>query len=448
MLLACNQAATEGAQVGRAEAKQGGAFFGYYVVFALALTTFGPVSFGHSCAGIFYPSAAADLGVGVGTLSYFTPLACLTACLALPFLGRAISTFDPRRCIEASLVVVAIAFLVVSFSTSLVQYLIGGAVMGVGTATLIYLAPSTLVNRWFKRRAGFFLGIIMAFTGIGGVVWSAIGGVLIQEVGWAWTYRVFAVLTLAIFPVVHVCVVGDPRLKGQRPYGEGERAADDPSADASAESRRRAAPARSVDAAEALRMPEFYLIFIACFALSFGMYLNSMIASYVSTLAIGVAFPLLGAFATSASMAAQTGSKLLLGFAGDRFPYAGTVAGASCGLVGIVLLFVGTGSEAVVLVGAFSFGIYYGVVNVMMPIVTRRCFGDGDYPVIYSRVSMAATISGVLSGFLWGTLIEVTGSYVVMFVGVAAFIVAAILAVLGVSALQARRARVAATASD
>lgn len=423
------------------KAKQGGQrFFGYYVVFALALTTFGPVSFGHSCAGIFYPSAAADLGVGVGTLSYFTPLACLTACLALPFLGRAISMFDPRRCIEVSMVVVAAAFLIVSCSTSLIQYLIGGAVMGVGTATLIYLAPSTLVNRWFKRRAGFFLGIIMAFTGIGGVVWSAVGGVLIQEVGWAWTYRVFAVLTLALIPVIHVCVVGDPCLKGQRPYGEGEAESDGKDT-ASRGEPAKSAPRRDIPAAEALRMPEFYLIFIACFALSFGMYLNSMIASYVSTLAIGIAFPLLGAFATSVSMAAQTGSKLVLGFAGDRFPYAGTVVGASCGLVGIVLLFAGAGSEAVILAGAFSFGIYYGVVNVMMPIVTRRCFGDGEYPVIYSRVSMAATISGVLSGFLWGTLIEVTGTYSVMFVGVAGFIVAAILAVLGVAALQARRAQ-------
>lgn len=416
-------------------------FFGYYVVFALALTTFGPVSFGHSCAGIFYPSAAADLGVGVGTLSYFTPLACLTACLALPFLGRAISLFDPRRCIEVSMVVVAAAFLIVSCSTSLVQYLIGGAVMGVGTATLIYLAPSTLVNRWFKRRAGFFLGVIMAFTGIGGVVWSAVGGVLIQEVGWAWTYRVFAALTLVLIPVIHVCVVGDPRLKGQRPYGEGELGTETDTGKNGRTSRAKVPGRRDVGAAEALRMPEFYLIFIACFALSFGMYLNSMIASYVSTLAIGIAFPLLGAFATSVSMAAQTGSKLVLGFAGDRFPYAGTVVGASCGLVGIVLLFVGTGSEAVILVGAFSFGIYYGVVNVMMPIVTRRCFGDGEYPVIYSRVSMAATISGVLSGFLWGTLIEMTGTYSVMFVGVAGFIVMAILAVLGVAALQARRAR-------
>ena len=58
--------------------------FGFFVVFALVICMFCPVSFGHSCAGIFYPYAAADLGVGTGVLSYFTPLACLSGLVFLP----------------------------------------------------------------------------------------------------------------------------------------------------------------------------------------------------------------------------------------------------------------------------------------------------------------------------------------------------------------------------
>lgn len=428
---------------------QGGKpFFGYFVVFALALTTFGPVSFGHSCAGIFYPSAAAELGVGVGTLSYFTPIACLTACLALPFLGKLINSIDARWCVIGSCLITVAAFLTVSFSQSLVQYLIGGAIMGVGTATLIYLAPSTLINRWFKKRAGFFLGIVMACTGIGGVVWSTVGGILIQEVGWAWTYRIFALIIVALIPVFAVCIVSDPTKKGLRPYGAdeveglavgqaadvGEGFADGPSSNTAS-----TAQGAYVKAAQAFKMPEFYLIFAACFCLSFGMYLNSMIPSYLSTLAIGAAIPLLGAFATSTSMASQTISKLVLGFVGDKQPYVGAIIGAACGLLGIALLVAGAGSAAIVLVGAFAFGLYYGVVNVMMPILTRRCFGDGEYPIIYSRVSVAATVSGVVSGLLWGTLIEVFDSYSVMFVGVSLFIVVAIVSMAGVAIIQRKR---------
>lgn len=324
------------------------------------------------------------------------------------------------------------------------QYLIGGAIMGVGTATLIYLAPSTLINRWFKKRAGFFLGIVMACTGIGGVVWSTVGGILIQEVGWAWTYRIFALIIVALIPVFAVCIVSDPARKGLRPYGADEveglaTGQADGDGDGSGSAATSAAQGTYVKAAQAFKMPEFYLIFAACFCLSFGMYLNSMIPSYLSTLAIGAAIPLLGAFATSTSMASQTISKLVLGFVGDKQPYVGAIIGAACGLLGIALLVAGAGSAAIVLVGAFAFGLYYGVVNVMMPILTRRCFGDGEYPIIYSRVSVAATVSGVVSGLLWGTLIEVFDSYSVMFVGVSLFIVVAIVSMAGVAIIQRKR---------
>lgn len=118
--------------------------FGFFVVFALVICMFCPVSFGHSCAGIFYPYAAADLGVGTGVLSYFTPLACLSGLVFLPFAGRLLNGCDARACIGGSCFVAALAFFLVSFSTQLWQYLACGVLMGFGTCTLIYLAPRRL----------------------------------------------------------------------------------------------------------------------------------------------------------------------------------------------------------------------------------------------------------------------------------------------------------------
>ena len=158
--------------------------FGFFVVFALVMCMFCPVSFGHSCAGIFYPYAAADLGVGTGVLSYFTPLACLSGLVFLPFAGRLLNGCDARACIGGSCFVAALAFFLVSFSTQLWQYLACGVLMGFGTCTLIYLAPATLITRWFDKNAGFYIGLVAAFTGVGGMVWAAVGGALIQALGW------------------------------------------------------------------------------------------------------------------------------------------------------------------------------------------------------------------------------------------------------------------------
>jgi len=52
--------------------KTGKIHFGYFVVVAMVLTSFIPLSLGLSCAGIFYPALSDYLGVERGMLSYYT----------------------------------------------------------------------------------------------------------------------------------------------------------------------------------------------------------------------------------------------------------------------------------------------------------------------------------------------------------------------------------------
>lgn len=435
-------------------ATAGKPFFGYFVVFALIVTTFGPVSFGHSCAGIFYPYAAADLGCKTGVLSYFTPLACLSGLVFLPFAGKLLNRCDARICLAASCALTATAFLLVSFSTQLWHYLACGVLMGFGTCPLIYLAPATLISRWFADRAGFFIGLVMAFTGVGGMVWAAAGGAMIAAFGWQWTYRVFSVLTFACIPIMFACVASRPSDKGLAPFGGAKASA--PQADARGLQNGRDSDAhiaevslaagehplsrKGIAAKEAFRMPQFYLIALFCFCLNFGMYLNGMVPSYVSTLAVGAAFPLLGSLATSLSMAAQTVTKLGLGAVGEKRPFSGSAVCAACGIAGALLIIAagaGGGSAAVLCLAAVLYGIYYGVTNVMTPVLARKTFGGLEYPIIYARISMAANVAGVCSGFVWGAVIDFAG-FEAAFIGAAAFIAAAIVCVWAISLFQRR----------
>ena len=72
-----------------------------------------------------------------------------------------------------------------------------------------------------------------------------------------------------------------------------------------------------------------------------------------------------------------------------------------------------------------------------MPLFTRASFGDAEYARIYSRVSMVASISNVIGGFVWGTLVSITGSYVVMFVGAIALMIITCAVVLVMSRMKA-----------
>ena len=414
-------------------------FFGYFVVAALVLTSFIPLSLGLSCAGIFYPAVSADLGIGTGLLGYYTSILWLAAMVALPAMGRLLGTRDARVCVGGAVVVMAAAFVWLSFTHSLWQFYVGAAAMGFGVGMLLFLAPSTLINRWFFKRSGVLLGVVMAFTGVGGVVWSSVGGMLIQSIGWSATYLAFAVLSLATLPAVLFMVASRPEDKGLVPFGATSDSAWVKSGSAAVAGA--SAPAEGVPASRAFRMPVFFLIVAMCFMLNFGMYVYFMIPSYMNTLELAAAMPLLGATASSVAMTGQTVSKLVLGYVGDARPYASTVLTLTLGILGVALLLVGGASAAVLYLAVFVYGCFYGITNVMTPIITRRAFGDAEYPAIYSRVSMAASVGSVVSGFIWGASIEATGGYTLMFVGVIAVMALTVVAVLAIGRLGAKQGR-------
>lgn len=420
-------------------------FFGYFVVAALVLTSFIPLSLGLSCAGIFYPAVSEDLGIGTGLLGYYTSILWLAAMVALPAIGRLLSTRDARVCVGGAVVVIAVAFVWLSFTQSLWQFYVGAAAMGIGVGMLLFLAPSTLINRWFAKRAGVLLGVVMAFTGVGGVVWSSVGGMLIQSIGWSATYLSFAVLSIVTLPAALFMVASRPEDKGLVPFGADEAAccAEDSAGDGAAAggaaqgaASGAAGVSSGIPASQAFKMPVFFLILAMCFMLNFGMYVYFMIPSYMNTLELSVAMPLLGATASSVAMAGQTVSKLVLGYVGDARPYASTVFTLGLGVVGVVLLFVGGASATMLYIAVFVYGCFCGITNVMTPIITRRAFGDADYPTIYSRVSMAASIGSVVSGFIWGASIEATGGYTLMFAGVIVVMALTAVAVVAIGRLS------------
>ena len=412
-------------------------FFGYFVVLALILVCFCPVSFGMSCAGIFYSSLAEHFGIGTGMLSYYSSLLQLAALIFLPVFGRLFGTVDARKIVCGATLVVAIDFFLLAHAASLWMFYACSFIMGIGMAVLLFLAPSTLVNRWFSKRAGFFTGIVMAFTGVGGVVWSSVGGVIINSMGWSAAYTAFAVISVVIVPVCWFCIASHPEDKGLVPFG----AKSAPRAHAAHASNLPGAARSSV-----FKTPAFVFIFLLSALLNMAMYAYFIIPSYISSLEIGAALPLLGATAASAAMAGQTVAKIVLGFVGDRRPVIATCIALACGILGVTLLLVFPVSTIAIFAGACLFGVQYGIAFVMMPIFTRRAFGSSNYANTYARVSMAASISSVIAGLAGGTIVDSGGGFSLVFaivLGISALAIIITIAVGRAIASQAARSALA-----
>lgn len=409
-----------------------GFHYGYLIVLTLALLCFGPVSFCMSCVGIFIPPIAEHIGAAPATLGYYISLLSIAGFVSLPFLGPLFEKVDSRIILSGSVVLIAIALVLQSAVTEVWQFLACGCIAGLGMSPLMFLAPSVLVNRWFAKRNGFFIGLIMCFTGIGGVVWNAVGGVLIGAVGYQATYLVFATVTLVMsLPFTLFVIRDNPSDKGLAPYGSSDvHVMDAPSAQ------------EGVAAKEARKMPSFILLLIYAFLINLGMYTYSMLPSYVATMPESATMPMLGAVLASVTMAAQTIAKLVWGAIGEKRPVFFTVAGCLVGLAGVLVMYAFGSVIVLLFAGVVMYGFYYALTNVMNPIVTRSFFGDRDYAIIYSRVTTVATLGMVSGSLILGTAINAFGGFGVMFIGTGIFLVLSAAVILLAGRSRRREARV------
>lgn len=384
----------------------------YLIVVALCLINFGPVSFCLSCAGIFYTPVAADIGTSPATLSYFLAAFSVSMVIALTPLGKLFNRLDCRVIMTASIGIIIACFVGLSFVQAAWQFLALAFVLGFGLTSCVYLAPPILVNRWFSKRSGFFIGIVMAFTGVGGMLWATVGGALIANIGWRATYLVFAALTAAIgLPCTLLVLKDRPSVVGREPYGyePGVEGAD--------------YEQEGIEASVARKSPSFPALLAFALVISLNVYVYGMIPSYVASLPVSDTFPLLGAVASSCAMAASIVAKMLWGGMGERDILATVVAACGCALAGLVVFSMSPGTWPLVCVAAIAYGMIYGEQTVFCPIVTRQFYGVRSYGEVYSTVSTLVCAGVIASSFIGGTIVNVTGSYLAMFAFIGAALV-------------------------
>ena len=156
------------------------------VVLTGIMITFGCSALCFSTWGLFQPVVAEGLGVEVTAFAMYVTVMYLTMTIASPFAGKLLQTMDIRILLSASAALVGCAFLLMSFSNTIVLFYVAAVMLGLGEITILWLAIPTLISRWFVERAGFFIGLCMAFTGIGGAIWSAVFTAL--RTGWRMSY--------------------------------------------------------------------------------------------------------------------------------------------------------------------------------------------------------------------------------------------------------------------
>ncbi len=391
--------------------QKGGFHYAFAIVASCIAITCLPCALVLSCAGIFFTPVAEFFGVARAQFTLYFSLLNVAMMLTLPVAGRLMSKVDLRIVLSACVVICGLGLIGMSRGNSMPWFYAMGVILGIGVAPLIYLSVPALINAWCVRQAGFFVGLCMAFTGIGGVIFNPIGTSLIQSgpEGWRTAYFVFGLIVLVgTLPFTLLVVRSRPQDKGLAPYGAeeaGENAG--PSVDVT-----------GMPAAKAMRTPAFFALAAFCGIITLNQTIYQFLASYAAS--FEATLPSIAAASgvvASAAMAGQAIGKVVLGIINDRSVRLGIFFGLGCGVAGVLLMWVFPSPLAMLLCGAFLFGVVYAMTTVQTPLLVRSVFGSADYTNIYSRISMVGSLMSAVAAVFWSFVIDSPLGFPGMFVG-------------------------------
>ena len=364
-----------------------------------------------SCAGIFFTPVSEYFGASRAQFTLYFSILNIFMMISLPVAGNHLSRMDARKVLSGGSILAGLGLIGMSQGHSMPWFYVMGAIMGFGVAPLIYLSVPTLINNWCVKRVGFFVGLCMAFTGIGGVIFNPVGTALIQSgpEGWRTAYLVFGIIVLAgTLPFTLFVIRTRPADKGLEPYGANEAQDNEPAQEAAA---------TGVPASVAMKMPAFFAIAVFCGVITLNQTVYQFLASYATS--FEAALPQIAAasgIVASAAMAGQAIGKVVLGIVNDRSVRLGIFFGIACGAIGVVLMWFVPNPLPFLLVGAFLFGVVYAMTTVQTPLLVRSVFGSADYTNIYARISMVGSLMSAVAAVFWSFVIDSPGGFPLMFV--------------------------------
>jgi MFS family permease len=138
-------------------------------------------------SNVFTGASIADIDL-IGTLS----ISFMT--IGAPFATAWCKRYRPRSVIWSGSAIFLIAAMLASVSQYVWQFhLTQGLLCGIGVC-LTYMPAVTIAPTWFDKRRGLAMGIVLAGTGVGGVIWAPILHALITKVGFRNTLRISGVI--------------------------------------------------------------------------------------------------------------------------------------------------------------------------------------------------------------------------------------------------------------
>lgn len=314
--------------------------------------------------------------------------------------GSLMNRYGALKIMRITVVVLVASFFAFGFIRSVPQYLVVVALQVVATTLCGFLPVSVIINDWFPEKNATVMGLAFMGSGIGGMIFNALGGYWITALGWRRTALLLTlIMALVLLPIAFLV------LRTRRHEGAVSSHAAD-------------LKAAGISLEEARQTPQFWLVLVSFMITSITL---TGIVNNLSPAFQDLGYTLKNAaLISSAAMISMSAGKILIGQLFYRLGLrnASILANLSTMICLMGLIFGGgIPGVAAVLTGFILGG---GFASMSVPILADGIYGRRDFSRMSGVLQSAFNIGSILGPLIMSPLYGATGSYRVswiLFVG-------------------------------
>jgi MFS family permease len=386
--------------------------YGWVIVAAAFLITFITCGVNYSY-GVFFLPLVNEFGWSRGLAAVVVLIAGLVYAVTLPVIGLLADRCGYKWVLSISAALLSIGLILSSQIHDLWQlYVFDGLFIGLSFSAS-FAIPVALVATWFARRQGLAVGAATLGISLGTAIVPLLITYLISTIGWRSSFLI------AGFAVALICIPSALFMRKPRTgevYGApGNGGNVQPEVDDNLE--------YGLTVTEALRTAQFWMLFtiFLFFLLSLGVVMLHIVPyavdSGMTAIEAATLLTLVGIFGLA--------GRLISGIVSDRF---GTKPVILVCLLSLALIngWIAFNKDPwTFYLFASVYGVVYSGFVTMMVRIARQVFGAKALGSVFGALMVADGIGFGVGPWLAGYIFDLTGSYTISFVSIAAGLVAA-----------------------
>ena len=384
-------------------------FFYGYIILALCFANMVVMRGVNGAFGVYYIALLEEFAWSRSDGASIAAINFVVYALASPVVGLAFDRLGPRLLMPLGAALVGIGLMLSSLADSLLGlYFSYGVVTALGQGALSFVGHNALISFWFVRRRATAIGIASMGQGLGALIMVPLTQLLIDAVGWRWTYVVTGgLMLLFLAPANALFQRRAPQEIGQFPDGDVAPPAENPNPRSV-----RHAGQRDWTLGEAARSFPFWCITIGHLALGTALFLinTHFIAHFVvvgyEKLAASFYFGLIGFI--------RIGATIVWGAISDRLgrseAYGVATLVTALGVGCMIAMSAGAPLWLVYLTIAL-YGIGHSAGNPTYGAVIGDIFSGRKIGLIFGFLEISFGLGSAFGSWIGGYLFDATDSY-------------------------------------